>query len=313
MESCKNTQSIYDKSMQDPEWSHLQTFLTLARTHRLAAAGRRLHADHSTVSRHIASLEKRLSVRLFDRREDGFFLTYEGERLFHASEQMESFLLDARNDIAGKDMRLAGTVRIGAPDGLGGNFLASRLSNLASAHPGLMIELVAIPRVFNLTKREADIAISLTRPMRGRLIGRKILDYNMRLYATKSYLAQHTPITKPTDLLQHPIIGYIEDLTDIPELGYMRQIHPALKPTFSSSTVSVQLEAVKAGAGVGVIPDFMTKGCDNLVCVLPEKVCIRQSFWLSVHSDLHHLTRIRVICDFITDQMRTEADLFLPS
>lgn len=172
---------------------------------------------------------------------------------------------------------------------------------------------MAIPRVFNLTKREADIAISLTRPLRGRLIGRKVLDYNMRLYATRGYLAKHATITRPSDLLQHPIIGYIEDLTDIPELGYMHQIHPALKPTFSSSTVSVQLEAVKAGAGIGVIPDFMVHGCEDLVCVLPEEVCIRQSFWLSVHSDLHHLTRIRVICDFITDQMRAEANLFLPT
>ena len=296
--------------MHDPEWTHLQTFLTLARTHRLAAAGRRLKADHSTVSRHISSLESALTVRLFDRREEGFFLTNEGERLFEAAEQMESLLLDARNDIAGKDLRLTGTVRVGAPDGLGVGFLAGRLAKLAADHPGLAIELVALPRVFNLTKREADIAISLTRPARGRLIGRKILDYSLELYASKTYLENHAPITKPADLLHHPIIGYIEDLTSIPELNYLGQIHPQLKPSFSSSTAIVQMEAVRAGAGVGVVPSFLARRDPSLVCVLEGEVRIRRAFWLSVHADLHRLARIRVISDFITEQIRAEAALF---
>jgi DNA-binding transcriptional LysR family regulator len=146
--------------MLNPEWSHLQTFLILARTHRLAAAGRRLRIDHSTVSRHIASLEDALSVRLFDRREEGFYLTPEGERLFQAAEQMESLTLDVYNNIVGKDLRLTGSVRIGVPDGLGVGFLAACLAQFAAAQPGLAIELIAIPRLFNLTKREADIAAS---------------------------------------------------------------------------------------------------------------------------------------------------------
>jgi DNA-binding transcriptional LysR family regulator len=296
--------------MYEPEWTHLQTFLTLARTHRLASAGRRLRADHSTVSRHISALEERLSVMLFDRREDGFFLTAEGERLFQATEQMEGLLLDARNDIAGKNLRLTGAVRIGAPDGLGMGYLASRLALLATRHPGLVIELVAIPRVFNLTKREADIAISLTRPARGRLIGRKVLDYSLRLFASKEYLATHPPIEKPADLLNHPLIGYIEDLTDLPELNYLHQIHPDLKPAFASSTVTVQMEAIRAGGGIGILPGFIAHSDEKLGCVLKDSVCVRRSFWLTTHVDLHRLTRIRVISDFIADQMRAEADLF---
>jgi len=308
--ACIFSQTRYHKAMHEPEWSHLQTFLTLARTHRLAAAGRRLKADHSTVSRHISALESALSVRLFDRREEGFFLTSEGERLFEATEQMESLLLDAKNDIVGKDLRLSGTVRVGAPDGLGVGFLAGRLAKLAATHPGLAIELVAMPRVFNLTKREADIAISLTRPAKGRLVGRKILDYSLELFAAKSYLAQHPPIEKPADLLTHPIIGYIEDLTSIPELNYLGQIHPQLKPSFASSTAIVQLQAVCAGAGIGVVPSFLARKNPDLECVLKGQVCIRRAFWLSVHADLHRLARIRVLSDFITDQIRAEADLF---
>ncbi len=296
--------------MLNPEWSHLQTFLILARTHRLAAAGRRLRIDHSTVSRHIASLEDALSVRLFDRREEGFYLTPEGERLFQAAEQMESLTLDVYNNIVGKDLRLTGSVRIGVPDGLGVGFLAACLAQFAAAQPGLAIELIAIPRLFNLTKREADIAISLTRPAKGRLIGQKLIDYSLQLYASKAYLATHPPIHKLADLLDQMVIAYIEDLTSIPELNYLDEIHEDLHPGFTSSTMIVQLEAVRAGAGVGVLPRFLAAAHPELVCVLPETVRLKRTFWLSVHADLHRLARIRIICDFIARQIREAAALF---
>jgi DNA-binding transcriptional LysR family regulator len=201
-------------------------------------------------------------------------------------------------------------VRIGVPDGVGVGFLASRLALFAASQPGLAIELVAVPRVFNLTKREADIAISLGRPAKGRLIGRKLKDYSLQLYASKTYLSKHSKIQRPSDLLNHMMIGYIEDLTPIPELSYLDEIHSSLKPAFASSTMIVQLEAIRAGAGVGVLPRFLAEPCKELVCVLPETVRLVRTFWLSVHADLHRLARIRVLCDFIANQIQDESALF---
>jgi DNA-binding transcriptional LysR family regulator len=296
--------------MHEPEWSHLQTLLILARTQRLAAAGRRLRIDHSTVSRHIASLEESFKVRLFDRREEGFFLTPEGERLFEAAEQMESLMMDVHSDIVGKDLQLTGTVRIGAPDGLGVGFLAPRLACFAASQPGLAIELVAISRIFNLTKREADIAITLNRPGKGRLFAQKLLDYTLQLYATQNYLETHAPIRKTADLQAHHVIAFIEDLNPISQLNFLDEIDSAIKPCFTSSTIVCQLEALLAGAGVGVLPRFMAASHPELVCALPEIIRLKRTFWLSVHADLHRLTRIRVICDFIARQMRGASALF---
>jgi DNA-binding transcriptional LysR family regulator len=293
-----------------PEWSQLQTFLILARTQRLAAAGRRLHIDHSTVSRHIAALEEAFAVRLFDRRENGFFLTPEGERLFQAAEQMESLMMDVHKDIVGKDLQLTGTVRIGVPDGLGVGFLASRLAHFASSQPGLTIELVAISRIFNLTKREADIAITLARPEHGRLVAQKILDYSLQLYATKGYLNTHPPVCNRSDLLEHGLIAFIEDLNPISELNFLDEIQAGLRPCFASSTIVCQLEAILAGAGIGILPRFMAASHPSLVCVLPDAVRLKRTFWLNVHADLRRLTRIRVTCDFLVQEMRREAELF---
>jgi len=66
----------------------------------------------------------------------------------------------------------AGAVRVGAPDAFGACFLAPRLIRLLDQQPGLTVQLVATPRSFNVTKREADIAISLTMPERGRISSR---------------------------------------------------------------------------------------------------------------------------------------------
>lgn len=296
--------------MREPEWSHLQTLLILARTQRLAGAGRRLHIDHSTVSRHIAALEDAFSVRLFDRRQEGFLLTAEGERLFGAAEQMESLMMDVHSDIVGKDLQLAGTVRIGVPDGLGVGFLAPRLALFAASRPRLAIELVAISRIFNLTKREADIAITLARPAKGRLIGQKIMDYTLQLYATKEYLRTHPPIKKPSDLLDQNVVAFIEDLNPITQLNFLDEVHPAIQPCFTSSTIVCQSEAILAGAGVGVLPRFIAAKHPRLRCVLEDQVKIKRTFWLSVHADLHRLARIRAICEFITQEMRGSAEIF---
>lgn len=296
--------------MHEPEWSHLQTLLILARTQRLASAGRRLRIDHSTVSRHIASLEAAFNVRLFDRREEGFLLTAEGERLFRVAEQMESLMMDVHSDIVGKDLQLTGTVRIGVPDGLGVGFLAPRLASFASQQPGLAIELVAISRIFNLTKREADIAITLTRPAKGRLVASKLLDYTLQLYATRAYLAGHNPIRKVSDLLEQSIVAFIEDLNPISQLNFLDEIHKAIQPCFTSSTIICQSEAILAGAGVGVLPRFMAVKHPELECVLEDQVNIKRTFWLCVHADLRRLTRIRVLCDFITREMRESAAIF---
>jgi len=296
--------------MREPEWSHLQTLLILARTQRLAAAGRRLKIDHSTVSRHIAALEEAFNVRLFDRREEGFLLTAEGERLFHAAEQMETLMMDVHSDIVGRDLQLTGTVRIGVPDGLGVGFLAPRLANFAARQPGLEIELVAISRIFNLTKREADVAITLTRPAKGRLVASKLLDYSLQLYAHREYLAQHAPIHKTADLLGHSVFAFIEDLNPISQLNFLDEIHKDIQPCFTSSTIICQAEAIRAGAGVGVLPRFMAVNYPELVCVLPDQVRIKRTFWLCVHADLRRLTRIRAICEFVTNEMRNSAAIF---
>ena len=182
------------------DWNDLRYFLELSRQGKLRAAAR-LQVDHTTVSRRITALEKQLDVRLFDKSPRGYQLTDAGLRLLPLAEQIETAVEPAvPGIIAGKDARLGGTVRVATPEALGSQVIARRFAEFRREHPDIEIELVAETRRMSLSKREADIAISFSRPESGRLIAWKLCDYRLRLYAARAYLARHAPIAGVEDL-----------------------------------------------------------------------------------------------------------------
>lgn len=290
--------------MAEFDWNTLRAFLAVARTGRLTAAAARLKADHATVSRHIGALEHALKARLFDRSPTGYTLTPQGERLLATAEQIESLTVAATSELQGSDLSVSGVVRIGAPEGFGSYFLAPRLAALAEAHPELEIELVAIPGVLSLSKREADIAVALSRPREGRLLARKLTDYSLGLYGAPAYLDARPPLETRADMSGHRFIGYIEDLLYAPELDYMDAPDAEIAVRLRSSNLIAQLRATCAGAGLCVLPDFIAASEAGLVRVLPGQVGLTRSFWLLTHADLKGLARVRTVADFITEAVR---------
>lgn len=301
----------------DFEWSDLRFFLAVARAGRLGAAATRLGVEHSTVSRRLSALEAALGAKLFDRHPHGYGLTAAGERLLAAAEGMESLALAAQGEIGGTDLGLAGTVRIGAPDGFGTFFLAPRIGALSELHPELDLQLLAMPRLFSLSKREADIAISLSRPKEGRLHARKLTDYRLGLYASRAYLERHGAIDSRAALPRHGFIGYVDDLIYTPELDYVPLVAKELRVRFKSSSLVAQMTATQAGAGVCMLPCFMADlfagpKPDALVPILPGEVGLTRTFWLLTHADTRDLARIRVAADFIAEVVQKGRSVLLP-
>lgn len=294
------------------DWDDLQSFLAVARSGRLTLAARRMGVDHTTLGRRLQSLERALGANLFERHATGYSLTAQGESLLASAEAMEGLAMTIMEDLAGSAGSLSGAVRIGTPDGFGSFFLAPRIGQLAARHPDLEVQLVAMPRLFSLSKREADIAISLAQPDAGRLHGRKLTDYELGLYAARSYVATNPPIQSVADLPGHRFISYIDDLLYTPELDYLPQISRDIRPQLKSASLVAQFRAVEAGAGIAVLPCFLVDGHADLVRLLPEEVSLIRSFWLLIHSDLRHLSRVRVTAEFIAEEVRRNSRLFRP-
>ncbi len=291
-------------------WDDVRIFLAVARTGQILAASKRLGLNHATLSRRLASLEEALKTRLFIRRTNGCELTAEGDIFLASAERMETEMLAAQANLGHTDTAIAGTVRVGAPDGFGVSFLAPRMGRLIERHPALKIQLVPVPRSFSLSQREADIAITLERPEQGRLVSSKLTDYTLGLYASAEYLTQHKKPGDIDDLKAHPRIGYVEDLIFTASLNFSGEVMRSWDAGFEISTAIGQTEAVRSGAGIGILHDYIARQHEELVRILPQ-VSIRRAYWTTYHESARDLVRVRSVIDFLQELVDEERQIFL--
>ncbi|MBB3313082.1 DNA-binding transcriptional LysR family regulator [Rhizobium sp. BK196] len=291
-------------------WDDVRIFLAVARAGQILAASKRLGLNHATLSRRLTSLEEALKTRLFIRRTNGCELSAEGAIFLASAERMETEMLSAQANLGHTDTAIAGTVRVGAPDGFGVSFLAPRMGRLIERHPALKIQLVPVPRSFSLSQREADIAITLERPEQGRLVSSKLTDYTLGLYASRDYLAQHGKPEHVDALKAHPRIGYVEDLIFTASLNFSAEVMRSWDAGFEISTAIGQTEAVRSGAGIGILHDYIARQYQELVRILPQ-VSIRRAYWTTYHESARDLVRVRSVIDFLQELVDEERQIFL--
>ena len=288
------------------DWDDLRYFLAVARTGQLSAAARRLRSNHVTVSRRIDRLEQALAMRLFERSPRGYMLTVLGERLVAHAERMEGEVERFGDGLPDPAEWVQGVARLSTPEGFGNFFLAERLPRFARAHPGLLVEFVTIQQIVSLSRREADLSVTLHAPSAGPYRSEQVATYRLFLYASRDYLARHGPIRSRADIAAHPLVGYVEDMIFTPGLDYLSDILPGMRAGYQSSSIQAQLGAVLAGFGVGILPFFLASRHADLVPLFPETSHLERTYWMSFHEDLAPARRIRLLADFI----RREAESF---
>lgn len=286
------------------DWDDLRIFLAVARSESLSAAGRLLKIDPATVGRRVARLEEATGARLFAKGPQGYILSEEGARLVSHAEQAEAAMEGAVEALSGPE-GLTGQIRIGAPDGCANYLLPQVLTRLCDDNPGLEVQIVALPRVFNLSKREADMAISVSAPTAGRLSVQKITDYHLHLAASKNYLARTGPIRTRNDLKGRRLIGYIPDMIFDKELDYLAELAADTVP-LASNSVSVQFNWVRAGAGVAIVHDFAIPSAPEVTKLLKGEFALTRTFWLIRHQDDRRSERQNRFAEALAQGVRKE-------
>lgn len=292
-------------------WDDYRYFLAVAQTGTLSAAAERLGTEHTTVSRRIRSLESTLNSRLFHKSTTGYVLTPEGGRVLEVVQGIESAFHASRAMAAADTDEVEGIVRIGAPDGFGSVFLAPLIHDLTVINSRLEIEILAAPRIFSLWKQEADIAISLSGAQHLRVASRRLTDYRMFVYGSRTYLDHAEPIKAIPDLKRHPFIGYVEEGLFAPELNYLHAIDAGIQPRIRSSALLPQVFATAAGHGLGILPAYIAESFPNLVAVLPAEFSLTRSFHMHVHEDHRKAAHIRVVVNFIAKAVQDNLALFM--
>lgn len=257
-------------------WDDMRVFLQVARAESLTAAGQALRLDPGTVGRRVSRLEASVGASLFAKSPQGYALTDRGAALRRHLEEAEAAIatgLEQSSETEG----LAGQIRIGAPDGVANYLLPQVCAQMRRDNPDLEIQVLALPRVVNLSKREADLAITVSPPDAGRLTVQKIADYALHLA-----MRRDAPVPEAlADLKDTPFVGYIPDMIFDRALDYLSD---AGRDTvqMASNSVAVQLQMLVQG-GVGVAHDFALPFYPDLRRVLTEAFELQRAYYLVRH------------------------------
>ncbi|AYE32260.1 LysR family transcriptional regulator [Burkholderia pseudomallei] len=289
-------------------WELYRSFLGVLREGSLSGAARALGLTQPTVGRHVAALEAALRVPLFTRSSSGLMPTDVALALRAHAEAMES-TADALARAAtsfGEDVR--GVVRISASDVVGVEVLPPIVARLRQRHPALTVELALTNRVQDLLRREADIAVRMTRPGQTQLIARHIGGIELGLHAHRDYLARCGTPRDAGELVRHALIGH-----DRPT-AFIRQIAKSFpgfdRGAFALRTDSdlAQLALIRCGAGIGACQAALAKRDPALVRVLPKAFAGRLDMWVTMHEDLRGSPRCRAVFDALAEGLDAYVD-----
>jgi DNA-binding transcriptional LysR family regulator len=292
------------------DWDNMRAFLSVARQGQFLAASRMLKVNQATIARRVTALEGDLRATLFERSTTGVTLTEAGRELLVRAERMESEMLQAEAELRQQDVQLSGAVRIGAPDGFTTYFLINALRALVERHPGIDIQLVPMPLAVSLARREVDIAIAIEEPAAGRFVARKLTDYGLGIYGSTRYLDSCGRPQSAEDLKNHRLIGYVENYAYSSALNFVSELFAGNRTSFECASAVGQVEAVRAGLGLGVLHHFIAATLDGIEPVLPERGA-KRAYWLVIHEDVRSLGRIRATVDHIVSEIGRVRGTFL--
>ncbi|WP_404419896.1 LysR family transcriptional regulator [Marinospirillum sp.] len=273
--------------------------MAIAETGTLSGAARQLQVSHATIFRRLGEIEKRLGVLLFHRSRTGYLPTQAGEELAATARDIQASVLAAERRVAGRDLQPSGSVWITTTDSLLAGLLAPLFYEFRCEYPHIILDVAVSNQPFNLSKREADVAIRASNAPPDKLVGRKLVDIGMAVYGLKSDYPQGVD-----SLHELPWVGPGARLMDQPlrewmvAQGYDDYCH------FRVDTLIGMLSGVKAGSGVAVLPCYLADGEADLVQLTDPIEPLSYQLWFLFHPDLRGVARINSLLDFMTEAVR---------
>jgi DNA-binding transcriptional LysR family regulator len=277
------------------EWDDLRYVLAVASARSLAGAARALGVNHTTVLRRVTAFEKRLGLRLFERLATGYVLTAGGEELIAAARHIDETVTTLERKLAGKDLRLSGSVRVTTTDTLMASILPEILAEFREAHPGIQIEVAISNLMLNLSKRDADVAIRPAKDPPDPLVGRRLAKVAFAVYGSREYVAKRGKIA---ELKKERWVAPDDSLAGTSVAHWMQSELPESEITLRADSLVGMRQAAQAGLGLAALPCYLGDTSPDLVCVHPPIEAMETALWILTHEDLRHTARIRAFTEF---------------
>lgn len=286
-------------SRQLPSPNDLLILLTVARLGRFNAVAEALGTTHTTISRRILSLDAELGGRTLERSPHGWELTELGRHAVSAAEAIEDRLGALTTKISQTDP-LSGLLRISTIDGFGAEVVTPALVKLQQNHPRINIEMFSATRKVSQNRSGVDLEIVAGRNDVNNAQAMFLTNYFLRLYASRDYLRRRGMPQSLDDIQSHGFVSYVESALLVTDLGYRSSQLPEPATTFQSTSLFAQLDAVQAGAGIGLLPNFLVHDRPEFVPVLPDDFQRQLPIWAVVRAESLRSPVVRAAIEAIT-------------
>lgn len=286
------------------DWNRARAFLVTAEEGSLSAAARALDMSQPTLGRQVDALEEELGVVLFERVGRGLMLTPSGHQLLEHVRKMGEAAAQLSLSAMGQSDVLEGSICITATEITSVTILPPIIAKLRRIHPRVKVEIKSSNSTMDLKRREADIAIRNYRPTDPDLIAKKINDKRGHFYATPEYVRRIGNPKKLAELKDAEFIGFDDPAQMV---GYLTSIGIDVTDEnfpISAGTHHVHWEMVKEGVGIGFMPEDVGDVEPKVQRVLPEQTDLVYPLWLTTHRELKTSARVRVVFDFLAEELK---------
>lgn len=285
------------------DWDKLRIFHTVATAQSFTHAGEVLNLSQSAISRQISALEEGLQVDLFHRHARGLVLTEQGEILFRTVSDILTRLASAENALLESKERPRGPLRITAPVAIGTTWLTPRMREFCEAYPEITVTMLVDDREFDLTTREADVAIRMFPAKHPDLVQKHLTTLHNSAYASNDYLRAHGVPKKPSELKDHQLVIFGEDphmpFAEVNWLLTDSGVDAGHQSVFKINSLFGMLKAVESGIGIGGLPDYMAQGVPHISKVLPELKGPPTDVYFIYSVEMRNSKRIKVFKEFL--------------
>ena len=279
------------------DWEDIRHFVTLAREGTLSAAARTLGVDHATVARRVAALEASTGLKLVDRRARATLLTEDGRRVAAVAAPMEEAAFALSRTAQAAKPGVDGEVTISAPPNFASAVIAPQLVRLRQQHPGIRIKLMGEKRRASLSRREADVALRLSRPVETGLFMRKIGSFGFSLYGAPAYLNKTPPHA-------FAFIGYDASMAESPQEVWLRAVIGEREVVLRTNDLETQIAAARSGLGIAALPHYLGEGDPRLQRHDVPGRPVSRDVWLLVHRDLRQVPPVRAVMEFLVSCLK---------
>lgn len=286
------------------DWDKLRVFHAAAQKGSFTHAGEELGISQSAVSRQVHALEMQIGVSLFHRHARGLLLTEQGERLFETTSSIARELQSVSGALLDSRDRPRGVLRVTTTIGLGSTWLCARIKDFIELYPEVQLELIFDDNELDLGMREADIAIRWRQPVQPDLVQRRLFTVHFHVYASLDYVERCGAPRTVDDIDNHRLVtfgpnppAYLKELNWLETAG--RNDDVLREPVVRVNNMVAMRTAIAGGAGLGVLPDFVVDGSDELVRLDVGAEPPSYNLYFVYASELRNTARVQAFRDFV--------------